>query len=610
MIPTEKNIQFSIAVPENTFEAIEENRGENSRSDYVRSIIEQSEEVKLKKENGSVYTPQNLADFVSGKLISYMGINDTPPSSLTVLDPACGDGELLASFIRLSPKKIKMNVAGLDIDKRAISTIKKRFTKIEQSSFLNTNGLCPFNKSHDQGWDQVRTRIKNIDVVDAVIANPPWGANIDSYKGLVKQSGFAVNRGQVDSSDLFIESALRIVKDNGYIAFIIPDSIFAQDRVNLREFILKNATIKFIGRFGEKLFKDVNRACAVIICQKSSPDKNNHIDCFRLPPEERKLILKGESNFHDIEKSLSHPVLQSRFLKNNGYTFNIDLNKSLEITFNKITSAAGILKKHLSSTRGVELSKKGMVYQCNHCKAWSPLSKNDNSSCLKCQTKNAMSSSKVEKIIHPDKGSGRKLLLVGENIHRYSSKPSLWINVDKNGINYKSEETYKDEKIVIRKTGIGISACLDYTGSYTNQVVYIFKTLNFKIPLEFYLAIINSRLMFFYITMMNGENEWRSHPYITQGQILNIPIPDVDNLDVDYIKRIKKISTELKKCIAAGKVIPPSLDAKLEKMVADFYSMKKSDYKSIYSVIDGSEDLIPVQALKNISIADIFKGRA
>ena len=117
--------------------------------------------------------------------------------------------------------------------------------------------LLTFNKPHDQGWDQVRTRLKNIDVIDAVIANPPWGANIASYKGLAKQSSFAVNRGQVDSSDLFIESALRIVKDNVYIAFIIPDSIFAQDRVNLREFILRNTTIKFIGRFGEKLFNRV-----------------------------------------------------------------------------------------------------------------------------------------------------------------------------------------------------------------------------------------------------------------------------------------------------------------------------------------------------------------
>ncbi len=611
----EKNVQFTIAVPGSVFKNIEENRGNNSRSDYIRTIIEKSTDTTLRKENGSVYTPQRLADFVATKLIHYFNGSNKDRSKnkpITVIDPACGDGELLLSFKSQYPNTSKLKLFGLDIDKRAIMHAKKRFSKQEAPSFINTNGLCPFNKTNDNGWITVKKRFSVSNQFDCVIANPPWGAKTDSYKHLIDESNFKLNVGQTDSSDLFIESSLKLIKAGGLIAFIIPDSLFYHERQPLRKFLLSNTNIKFIGRFGEKIFKDVNRACAVIICQKTDSPSNGKVDCFRLPPDEKKLIMSGHMTFHEAENKLSHPVNQNRFLKNNGHSFNIDLNTSLENTFNKIVSSSNSLSNYLSSTRGIELSKRGKVYQCKSCALWFPLPKNELTTCKNCKTDNLILHCKVDNIIHTEKSKGRKSLLVGEHIKRYISSPSLWIDMNREGINYKSDKIYQAPKIVIRKTGIGISSSIDYTNSYTNQVVYIFRPIptSINLPLEFYLAVINSRLVFFYTTMMNGENEWKSHPYVTQTQVLNIPVPDLTNIDNKQLKIIKKLSLELKNCLLDGKKISNKLDAKLEMMVANIYQANKNDYKSIYSVIDSCQDLLPVQALKNISVNDIFTNKA
>lgn len=564
----------------------------------------------LYKENGSVYTPETLALYVAHKLFEYMLKHEekikSKQKTFSVLDPACGDGELLAAAQKAKPNGIKLRLIGIDINKSAIDKAKARLN--DSSSFVNTNGLCPFNKPNGSGWNALKTKLHLTDGVDCVIANPPWGANTAKYAQLIKESKFTLNEGQVDTSDLFIEASLKVVKNHGFIAFIIPDSLFYQERLKLREFLLKKTRIHFIGRFGEKIFKDINRACAIIICQKDDDITGQVVDCFRLTPEDRKLILCGKKKFSESEAALLHTVEQDRFIKNIGLSFNIDLDNTLEKTFNKISSQKCSLKDYLVSSRGVELSKKGMIAQCDRCKDWLPTPKTEIFICKQCQNSLALKTAKQKCIINNEPSKNKKSLLVGEHIQRYRSNPTLWIESNIKGINYKSDSLYKGTKIVVRKTGIGISSTVDYTGSYTNQVVYIFKLKNNinDIPIELFQSIIASRAIYFYISMMNGENEWKSHPYVTQAQVLEIPVPDIQNMDRELRSRVAKICAQLREMLENGRRMTDPFDAKIERLVADIYRLTKSDYKSIYTAIEKSQDLLPVRSLKNISIEDIF----
>jgi adenine-specific DNA-methyltransferase len=622
MTTNSDNVQISITVPKTLLDNIENNRKSVSRSTYIRDVLVDSEKkTSLRKVNGAVYTPKCLADYVADKALHYYFTNESnrllhKKKTFSVIDPACGDGELLHALSNSSLLNDKIDISeyldlfGIDIDEAAIDKIENRLTNYHQLKTEHDNGLCPNNSTNKDGWLKLNKKLGVNHGYDLVIANPPWGASITNYEKLVRASDFSQLSGQFDTSDLFIESALNIVRDGGIIAFIIPDSLFSQERDKLRELLLSTTKIHFIGRFGEKLFEDVNRACAVIICEKGKSKPSHNIDCFRLSVEYRNLILSGNATFKLAEERLSHKVEQNRFLNNKNYLFNIDIDSNLQKTFQTITSHSDNFAKYLTSTRGVELSKKGHIIKCSECNQWSPLPSKDVFLCPKCKETSLVIDCVKDVIIHKQQEKNSKKLVVGEHIQRYSILSDLWIETSKEGINYKDKSIYTGDKILVRKTGIGISASIDYNNFMTNQVVYIFKLHNKTLPLELFSLILNSRMAFFFIAMSNGEIEWKSHPYVTQGQILNFPIPDFTDLSLQLQKKIATTSNKLKNNLISNKPLSKALDVQIECLVAEIYGLTKADYLSIYQAIEKSQELLPVKALKSIAVSDIFKDKA
>lgn len=212
-------------------------------------------------------------------------------------------------------------------------------------------------------------------------------------------------------------------------------------------------------------------------------------------------------------------------------------------------------------------------------------------------------------IVSQDPLEGYAPLVVGESIRRYSLKSELWIDMRCEGINYKSPETYSSPKILVRKTGVGISAALDYTEALTNQVVYIFRhrlpTL-VSLPLEFYLGVLNSRVMYYYVTKTHGETEWRSHPYLTQRQILDLPLPLPESFTSHHNRIAMQIAKSLRPFLSRQRDVPDSVDAKVERLVAELYGMTRRDYKHVYATLNAVEELLPVRALKSVRPSDIF----
>ena len=92
------------------------------------------------------------------------------------------------------------------------------------------------------------------------------------------------------------------------------------------------------------------------------------------------------------------------------------------------------------------------------------------------------------------------LIYVGENVRRYTINGECYIRPNIDGINYKNRDLYTPPKLLIRKTGLGIYGAIDYTGSMTSQTVYILKYAdpNNATPLEYYLALLNSRVVYYY----------------------------------------------------------------------------------------------------------------
>lgn len=579
----------------------------------MKSVVFYTKEER--KVNGVFYTPSFLAEYLAKKVIQYYDDGKIT----NVIDPACGDSILLRTFaseVTLREKSLP-KIFGIDRDINAIVASNVQFNEKSynkfRAHFIYTDGLFPINgKDSADGWAKIRTELKIKNGFDAALSNPPWGAELKNYDLSTLRSNFSLAKGQFDTFDLFTEVILQNLKEKGVYGLILPDSVFSQEQANFRCLLSKNTTIHLIARLGEKIFPEINRACVVIVGSKLKPKNNHQVDCFRLSANHKRKVISNELTIEEVEKELSHKVYQSRFYENDYCVFDIDLRIDEQKVFNKIQNNSLTFHQFVKNTRGVEISKKGEVCQCPNCKQWMPYPKAKSPKCANCKTKLELDIINKEKIILNHNGTGNVKLKVGEDLFRYTSNSKSWLNTLKEGINYKNLNIYNGDKILVRKTGIGITASLDYENAITNQVVYILKLkpeYEKKMTLEFVLSVLNSRAMTYYLIKKHGENEWKSHPYLTQTMLVNLPFPKIDFNSTDIVKIISHITELVKKEVhnSNKKNISKSADLFIERAVAHLFKLNKEDYKTIFETLGSAEQLIPIRRLMNCSVNEIFQ---
>lgn len=568
-----------------------------------------------RKENGVFYTPLFLADYLAKKVVQYFGDGKIS----TVIDPACGDSVLLRSFadeIQKTPNRRLPRIFGVDKDIYAVLSSTSKFTEypLRQfiANFFHTDGLFPIKgKNSIDGWAELRKNLNRKKGFDIAVSNPPWGAELNGYNPLILNFNFALAKGQFDIFDLFVEVILNNLNENGIYGLILPDSVFSQEQERFRCLLAKNTTIHLIARLGEKIFPEINRACVILVGGKAKAHNNHLVDCFRLSPNYKKKVISNELELEDVENELLHKVPQRRFFENDNCVFDIDLKTDEQLTFDKIQINSLPVKTFVKNTRGAEISKKGIVCQCPNCKQWMPYPKSKQPKCNNCYFTLSLEAVLKEKIVLNHNGIGNLKLKVGEDLFRFTSLSKSWINTLKEGINYKDLSIYYGDKILVRKTGVGITASMDYDNCVTNQVVYILKLkpdFEKKLSLEFILAILNSRAMTYYLIKKFGENEWKSHPYLTQTMLVNLPFPNID-FDSGEVKKIISIVTKMvRKEVSQSneKNISISNDLFIERIVANMFKLTEKDYNAIFEALSSSEQLIPIKRLLNCNTNDIF----
>jgi adenine-specific DNA-methyltransferase len=570
--------------------------------------------IEHKKENGVFYTPQFLADYAASKLMYYFKSETEQKRSITVLDPACGDGILLKSVAQTTNDIGCESISfyGVDKDPHSIDECDQNLStsiKRIQYRLLAADSIQPFSFSNSIGWANILKELQIENGFDLAISNPPWGAELNGYSRNALNNDFSLATGQFDIYNLFVEVILRQLKPGGYYAFILPDSVFNQEQWKFRKLLLETTELKLIARLGEKIFDNVNRACTVLVGKNGSPDRNNLVESFRLTPSNRSEVLSTSKSLCTIEKELSHKIPQKRFLANSKFLFDIDCRDSETGLIAKLQTSNYQFSDIVENSRGAEISKKGVVIQCNHCHLHLPYPKAKEPKCPHCKSNLQLDSLEQKRIIFSHNGNGTKKLKVGEDLSRYFSINKRWIDITKDGINYKDYGLYKGQKILVRKTGVGITASLDNEGAVTNQVVYILKLKDKwqkTLTLEFVLAVLNSRIMTYYLLKKYGEIEWKSHPYLTQGILIGLPFPTVRATKTFRVSVDKITSFVLSGMKSDKKELDRQTDAAIEKEVAKLFSVNESDYSLIFAQLESAEPLIPIKRLLDIDIKDIF----
>lgn len=535
-----------------------------------------------KKKYGVVYTPEKLAHFTAELLCE-----DYDSEKITILDPACGESALLLAM-RKQCSRIN-NYFGIDVDNGVIE--ENKINNGESITYFQGDFLVQSGEENTLGY-----WIEKIGRVDYLIANPPWSCERLYSKKELSKEGYMLSEGQYDNYFLFIEQSLKILKNGGRAAFILPDSLFLNDAIKLRKMLCEKTHILVIARLGEKIFPNVNRATTIIIIKNELPTDEAMTKCFRLGTKQRKQVLSNEIQLMDCFLAGVHEEKQNRFIETEEYLFDIDLYETEEKIIRKLEKDKIKWDKIFSFGRGVEISKSGKSIICKHCNFAQGYTKKQeiskNKICSNCGELIDFSKSEIIKVISETKEHKMEKIYVGENLHRYWLSGNRYLRLGIQGINYKNESLYIPPKILIRKTGLGINAFLDTESTYISQTVYScqYSDENNSDPIEYYLALLNSRAIYYYYLKKYGENEWKSHPYLTKKTIFSLPLKKYS---------YSPLSNEI--CQLARTLLvnyDRDIDLELEKKIFELYEISKEEILMIMEEINKLPDLSAINNMK------------
>lgn len=229
-----------------------------------------------KKENGVVFTPEWVADFMIKEVFNSRKISGNE----IILDAGCGDGVFITlaaqKFSKLTGKKIEKviedNIYFIDISKEYIEKTKQNLQKLSKTKIKKYNTITDdfcfykFNKKFD-----------------FIIGNPPYVRiqNLNGRKKQLQKNYITASSGSIDLYFCFFEQALRLLNKGGKIAFITPNSHFySAAGKNLRNLILPYLT-KIIDFDHYQVFKDATAYTAITFLQNEKTTNFLYTENFK-----------------------------------------------------------------------------------------------------------------------------------------------------------------------------------------------------------------------------------------------------------------------------------------------------------------------------------------
>lgn len=231
---------------------------------------------KIKKENGVVFTPEWVANFIIEEILNSQKISGREK----ILDAGCGEGVFAAiaaqKFSEITGKKIEevieQNIYFIDISGEYIEKTKQNLQKLSKNKIKKFNAIvddfCFYNFCEKFNF---------------IIGNPPYVRiqNLNDRRGQLQKKYITASNGSIDLYFCFFEQALKLLDENGKIAFITPNSHFhSAAGKNLRNLMLPYLT-KIVNFDHFQVFKGATAYTAITFLQKENSSDFLYADNFK-----------------------------------------------------------------------------------------------------------------------------------------------------------------------------------------------------------------------------------------------------------------------------------------------------------------------------------------
>lgn len=250
-----------------------------------------------RKETGSHYTSSALSKYMAKKLLKYAKC-DGSGEMQSILDPSCGEGELLKAIINEIDTE-NLEVIGMDTDKEAIHNASKSLSASNNSNIrlFNSDYLELFEGDTDYDlFSGIKIREDfwcsgeeedGLKKVDMIIANPPYVRTQVLGAGKAQDLGSKFNlKGRVDLYHVFLVAMTNHLKENGLICVITSNRyLTTAGGKDIRKFLNENYEILEVIDLGDTKLFEAAVLPAIFIGRKKSIDEtknNDKVKFFRI----------------------------------------------------------------------------------------------------------------------------------------------------------------------------------------------------------------------------------------------------------------------------------------------------------------------------------------
>jgi len=196
---------------------------------------------------GEYYTPRALTAFMVDRL--------DPRPGESILDPACGTGGFLTSALRHMRERYVKKPEDEQLMQASLRSIEKKqlphmlcvtnmlLHGVEDASFVR----------HDNTLARPYISYTQADRVDIVLTNPPFGG----FEEAGIESNFPVQFRTRETADLFLALIVRLLKQGGRAAVVLPDgTLFGEGvKTRLKEHLLQECNLHTIVRLPNSVFR-------------------------------------------------------------------------------------------------------------------------------------------------------------------------------------------------------------------------------------------------------------------------------------------------------------------------------------------------------------------
>jgi hypothetical protein len=350
---------------------------------------------------------------------------------------------------------------------------------------------------------------------------------------------------------LFIEKATNVLKDKGFLGYIVPSTLMMNlSFTKLRKLLLEKTSLTNLAHLGDGVFEGAVVPTCVVAFSKTLPQDN--------------LIRAVSGNRNPYAENVQTVVLeQTIFLSLENYIFNISSNQETLAILTKAKSLSIELTNLVDIKEGVKTG-------------------ND---------KIFLSKIPFETNSFP--------LVKGRNIERYNCQPVLFINYDQSKLSrsQKPEHFLVDEKLFVRRVGDSLIASYDNKKLFCVHTLYTVRkrpTLQ-NYSLKFLLGIINSKLMNFYYHQTSIK-KGSVFPEVRIYSLNQLPIRTINFADKNEKAMHDKMVALVEQMLEAKKHLQTartdkdknyyqdrcnSLDRQIDKLVYELYDLTVEEIKIV-----------------------------